>query len=93
MSAGDRPLASVATLPAAKYVFAGIVTLLLVIAVGQLYLLDGFTRLFLGVPMWLWLQLVVLTVMLGLAWVATSVWTTANRGTGTRGDDGGRKRW
>ncbi|ERH10792.1 MAG: hypothetical protein J07HX64_02571 [halophilic archaeon J07HX64] len=95
MSAGNRPLAGVATLPAAKYAFVGILTLLLVIAVGQLYLLGGFTELYLGVPLWLWLQLAILTVMLGLAWVATSVWTTANEESTreTRGDDGGRDRW
>jgi len=89
MSAGNRPLAGVTTLPTAKYVFAGIVALLVVIGVGQLYLLGGFTGLYLGVPLWLWLQLAVLTVMLGLAWVATSVWTVANR----ESDDGGRQRW
>jgi hypothetical protein len=95
MSAGDRPSTSVRTLPVAKYVFTGIVTLLLVIAVGQLYLLGGVTGLYLGVPLWLWLQLAILTAMLGMAWVATSVWTAANekRSRDGHGDDGGRQRW
>ncbi len=92
MSAEDRLSERVQTLPAAKYVFAGIVSLLLVLAVGQLYLLGGVEGLYLGVPLWLWLQLAVLTAMLGMAWVATSVWTVANREE-TGGDDGGRQRW
>ncbi len=95
MSAGNRLSGSVQTLSAAKYVFAGIVSLLLVLAVGQLYLLGGFTELYLGVPLWLWLQLAILTAMLGLAWVATSVWTAANEESSRdgHGDDGGRQRW
>jgi hypothetical protein len=68
----------VTTLPTAKYVFAAIVALLLVIAAGQWYLLGGLTELYLGVPLWLWLQLVIVAAMLTLAWLATSIWTAAN---------------
>jgi hypothetical protein len=70
--------AGVTTLPTAKYVFAAIVALLLVIAAGQWYLLQGLTDLSLGVPLWLWLQLAVIAVMLALAWVAMGIWTVAN---------------
>jgi len=65
-------------LPTAKYVFAAIVVLLLVIGAGHWYLLEGLTDLYLGVPLWLWLQLVIIAGMLVLAWVAVTVWTTAN---------------
>ena len=59
--------------PAAKYVFLGLLVLLLVIAVGHLYVLAGLTDLYLGLPLWLWLQLVVVSVMLGLAWIAVEI--------------------
>jgi hypothetical protein len=86
--------ARVRTLPTAKYVFAAIVALLFVIAAGQWYVLGGLTALYLGVPLWLWLQLALLVAMLFLAWVAMSVWTAANDGdspAGTGGD--GRTEW
>jgi len=81
---------SVTALPTAKYVFAAIVGVLLVIAVGQWYVLGGLTELYLGVPVWLWLQLAIVVAMLALAWVAMGVWTAANNDdspTGTA-DDG-----
>jgi len=65
-------------LPTAKYVFAAIVVLLLVIGAGHWYLLEGLTDLSLGVPLWLWLQLVVIAGMLVFAWIAVTVWTVAN---------------
>jgi len=77
------------TVPGAKYTFGAVVVLVLGIAVGQWYLfdlltglssVDSVTTLYLGVPLWLWLQLGLVAVMLVLAWVAVSVWTTANRG-------------
>lgn len=70
--------------------FGAIVVLLLVIAVGQWFLfdlltalppVDSVTTLYLGVPLWLWLQLGIVGIMLVLAWVAVSVWTAANHGT------------
>lgn len=70
------------TVPGAKYTFGAVVVLVLGIAVGQWYLfaaVGSVTTLYLGVPLWLWLQLGLVAVMLALAWVAVSVWTTANR--------------
>lgn len=62
--------------PVAKYVFLGLLALLLAIAVGHLYVLEGLTDLYLGLPLWLWLQLVVVSAMLGLAWLAVQVVST-----------------
>ena len=59
--------------PTSKYVFLGLLALLVAIAVGHLYALAGLTDLYLGLPLWLWLQLVVVSVMLGLAWIAVGV--------------------
>ena len=59
--------------PTSKYVFFGLLALLLVIAVGHLYVFEGLTGMYLGLPLWLWLQLVVVCAMLGLAWFAVRV--------------------
>ena len=66
---GDR----LTRLPSATYVLIGLVLLLLGIAVGHLYLLQGLTALYLGLPRWLWLQIIVVSVMLGVAWSAVHV--------------------
>jgi len=86
--------ARVTTQPTAKYVFAAIVALLLGIAAGQWYLLGGLTELYLGVPLWLWLQLVIIGGMLVLAWVAMGVWTATNDDSSPGGHTGdGRSEW
>lgn len=64
--------------PTAKYVFGAIVVLLVAAGAGHWYLLQGRTDLYFGVPLWLWLQLVIIAGMLVLAWVAVTVWTRAN---------------
>ena len=66
---GDR----LTHLPPAKYVFVGLVLLLLGMAVAHLYLLHGLTSLYLGLPLWLYLQIAVVAVMLGIAWSAIHV--------------------
>jgi hypothetical protein len=85
--------AGTTTLPTAKYVFAALVALLLVIAVGQWYVLGGLTELSLGVPLWLWLQVAIVAAMLALAWVAVGVWTAVNADSSadTAGDE--RTEW
>lgn len=86
--------AGVTALPTAKYVFATIVVVLLCIAAGQWYLLGGLTDLYLGVPLWLWLQLSIVTAMLGLAWLAMSIWTAANNRNSPADSTGdGRTEW
>ena len=62
--------------PTGKFVFLGLLALLLAIAVGHLYAFAGLTDLYLGLPLWLWLQLVVVSVMLGLAWIAVGIVST-----------------
>lgn len=73
-------LGRLTTLPTAAFVFATLVVLLLAAAVGQLYLLAGLTELVLGLPLWLWLQLVVVTAMLGVAWLAVRLVAVTREG-------------
>ena len=56
-----------------KYAFLGLLALLLVIAVGHLYAFRGLTDLYLGLPLWIWLQLVVVFGMLAIAWFAVQL--------------------
>ena len=63
---GDR----LTTLPSAKYVFFVLIILLFGIAVGHLYLFHGLTAIYLGLPLWLWLEVVAIGVMLMVAWTA-----------------------
>lgn len=65
------------TLPSASFVFYGLVVLLLLFAVGHLYLIQGFTDRYLGVPLWLWLQIVVVFAMIGIAWIAVRLYAVA----------------
>jgi hypothetical protein len=67
----------VSTVPMVKYIFIGLLALLLVIAVGHLYAVTGLTTLYLGLPLWIWLQLGVVTIMLGIAWIAVRLVTMA----------------
>lgn len=63
-----------------KYTFVALLLALLVIAVGHLYAFSGLTDLYLGLPLWVWLQLVVVFVMLGIAWYAVDLVTNATEG-------------
>lgn len=57
--------------------FYALVVVLLVVAVGHLYAIRGLTTLHAGLPLWLWIQLVVLAAMLVVAYVAVGLWTDA----------------
>ena len=67
----------VSDLPTAKYVFVGLLLLLLVVVLGQLFLLDGLTTRYYGLPLWLWLEIPVTGVMIAVAWVAIRLVATA----------------
>ena len=69
----------VTKLPTAKYVFVGLIALLLVIAVGHLYALRELTAFYLGLPLWVWAQLAVVTIMLVVAWIAVELVTKAGQ--------------
>ena len=47
----------------------GAVLVMLAIAVGHVLLIADFTTFYLGVPLWLWLHLGVVVVLLAMAWV------------------------
>jgi len=64
-------------LPTAKYVFVGLLLLLLVLVLGQLFLFDGLSQRYYGLPLWLWLEIPVTGVMIAVAWLAIRVVTTA----------------
>lgn len=62
VSAWNRPLS-----------FLLLVAAMFAIAVSHLYLLRGFTAVYVGVPLWLWLQLLVVAVLFVMAWMATEL--------------------
>lgn len=66
-------LSRMAGLPTVKYVFGLLLAVLLVLAVGHLYAFSGLTTLYLGLPLWVWLQLGTVTVMLVVAWIAVQL--------------------
>lgn len=59
--------------------FLLITAAMLVIAAVHLYLVGQFTEVTLGLPQWVWLQLLVVAGLLVLAWVATALLTPAGR--------------
>lgn len=77
MSDGSRP-PTVWRIPATPSVFAALVALILAIAWGHWHLVAGNSTPYLGLPLWLWLQLVVIVVLLCIAWLAVTIWSTAN---------------
>lgn len=56
-----------------RVVFVLLIIVMLAIAAGHLWVISGFTQLVLGLPLWLWLQLVVVAVLFVLAWIAAGV--------------------
>lgn len=68
VSSWDRPVA-----------FVVLTAIMLVIAGGHLYVIGDFTAVSLGLPVWLWVQLGVVVVLLALAWIATD-FVSANGG-------------
>lgn len=63
----------------ARWLFPIIVAVMLAIAAGHLYVIEGLTDLYLGLPLWLWIQLLVIAVLFGFAWIATGLATPAGR--------------
>ncbi|MFW5973871.1 MAG: hypothetical protein ACOCPZ_00630 [Natrialbaceae archaeon] len=53
-----------------RFLFGALVAVIVGIAWGHLYLVEGLTTIRLGLPVWLWLQIGVIAASLGLAWVA-----------------------
>lgn len=66
--------------PLGKYVFVTLIVALLAIAVTHLYVLRGVTTLYWGLPLWLWIQLIVIAIMLGIAWLAVAIYANVTRG-------------
>ena len=69
--------------PSSRYAFYALLALLFALAVGNLYALRGFTQLYLGLPLWVYLQIVVLAAMLAVAWAAVRIVTAGSGRTGT----------
>lgn len=55
----------------ARGTFIALTILIVGIAIGHLVPLYGTTEIYIGVPGWIWAQLVVIGILLGLAWYAT----------------------
>lgn len=66
--------------PQARFVFYALVALLLAIAIGHLYLIASLTDRYLGLPLWVWVELVVVFVMVGIAWIAVQLVAEATDG-------------
>ena len=59
--------------PSSRYAFYALLALLFALAVGNLYVLRGFAQLYLGLPLWIWLQIGILVAMLVVAWAAVRI--------------------
>ena len=53
--------------------FVLLVLMMLAVAIGHLFVIQDFTTLHFGVPLWLWLHILVVGVLLALAWIATGL--------------------
>lgn len=53
--------------------FVVLVVAMVIVAAGHLYLIQGLTTLVAGLPLWIWLHLVVVGVLLFAAWIATGL--------------------
>ena len=62
-----------------KYLFGALVISLVLVGAGQWFVLDGFTELYLGFPLWLWMQLAIISLMLVVSWYAVILWTRVSR--------------
>lgn len=71
-----------AVAPSSRYAFYALLAVLFALAVGHLYALRGLTDLYLGLPLWVWLQVGVVAVMLAVARAAVRI-VTAETGRGT----------
>ena len=76
----SAPNNQVVTYPTVKYVFYGLALLVFLIAVGHLYVFEGMTNLYLGLPTWVWLENLVLIVMLVIAWTAVRLRAISQEG-------------
>lgn len=50
-----------------------ITAMMLAIAAGHLFVISEFTTIYLGLPAWIWLQLLIVVLLLALAWIATEL--------------------
>jgi hypothetical protein len=66
--------------PNVKYVFYGLAALVSLIAVGHLYVIQGATDIYLGLPLWVWLQNAIFAVMIVIAWIAVRLRAMAIEG-------------
>lgn len=66
--------------PLVKYVVTVLVMVLLGVAIGHQYVLTGLDTLYFGLPLWLWVQIAVVSGMLVVAWVAVRLYTDAVEG-------------
>lgn len=65
------PWSKIHSLSPPVWTFLTLLVVMLVVASAQLFVLPGFTDTVLGVPVWVWLHLVVLFILGALAWIAT----------------------
>lgn len=69
-----RPIAGlVRTTAGRRGAFVTLAVAIVVVAAAHLFVIQGLTTIRLGLPVWLWLQLGVITALLGLAWLAVEL--------------------
>lgn len=66
--------------PNAKYIFYFLSLSIFIIGFANLYIFDGMTELYLGLPLWIWLQNVTFAIMIILAWIAVRLRAIARKG-------------
>lgn len=80
MTPGSSQSVERATPTASKYTFVALLVLLLAVAIGHLYAIEGLTTLYGGLPLWSWLQLGIVAGMLVITWFAVRIVTEAPEG-------------
>lgn len=58
-----------------KHVFIGLLSLLMLIAAGHIYLIEPLASIHFGLPLWIWVQLGILAIMMLIAWYAVAIYT------------------
>jgi len=59
-----------------KYLVAGLVLVMFVLAVGHLYVIPGLTSRAFGLPLWVYVEVVVVAVLLVIAWIVVQLITS-----------------
>lgn len=51
----------------------------MIIAAGHIYVIEPLASIYLGLPLWIWIQLGILAIMMLIAWFAITLYTIGIR--------------